>query len=486
MVALLSGLAAVAHAQAQSSVPPSRAVVEFTSLKIMREKGIITQDEFDSAMRDLGETVGTQAGESLTLMLGRWSTTMYGFVEADQIWDSTQSFNDVAGNAQVKRPGTYVGDNGRMMFGVRNSRLGFRMRAPEFHKIRASAMLEMDFLGNQGPIGYTNAFNISEGAYFTNPSFRVRHANLRLETPIVDVLIGQFWQLFGWQSLYHPNTVQIQGVPGQIYSRTPQIRVSKTVRTEPITFEAAVAIMRPPQRDSGAPEGQFGARLAYNKWTGMQTVGAAGSAISPLSVAVTADVRPFSLPEFAQTPTKSVDKTGWGIAADAFIPLIPARPQKRGNALSLNAEYAWGYGTADLYTGLSGGVSNATLPPDAKGNPQTFTPNADPSLVVFAADGTAHLIQWQSYLFGLQYYFPKLDGRLWISGNYSHLDSNNTKFHGAAAAVRDSEDWFDINLFGDLTPAVRLGLEYAWYDDHYVDGKDAINHRVQLSAFYLF
>ena len=153
---------------------------------------------------------------------------------------------------------------------------------------------------------------------------------------------------------------------------------------------------------------------------------------------------------------------------------------------SVNGEYAIGYGTADLYSGLNGGVSNAALPPDAMGNPQTFSPVVDPALVVFAADGTAHLIQWQSYLIGLQYYFPKLNGRLWVSANYSHLESNNAKSHGPANAVRKGEEWADASLFGDITPAVRIGVGYAWFDDQYADGTHAINHRAQLSAFYLF
>ena len=35
--------------------------------------------------------------------MGKWSTTLYGFVESDYIWDSTRAFNDLAGGAQVPR-----------------------------------------------------------------------------------------------------------------------------------------------------------------------------------------------------------------------------------------------------------------------------------------------------------------------------------------------------------------------------------------------
>ena len=49
-----------------------------------------------------------------------------------------------------------------------------------------------------------------------------------------------------------------------------------------------------------------------------------------------------------------------------------------------------------------------------------------------------------------------------------------------------ASDWFDVNLFADVTPQVRVGLEYANFNDTYADGVHAINHRGQMSAFYLF
>jgi hypothetical protein len=455
-------------------------VVEFTTLNLMKEKGIITQAEYDSAMHDLADSVGTKAGESTSLVISKWSATLYGFAQVDVIGDSTQSFTDFPGNTQVARPGTFAGDHGRFTFAVRNSRIGFKLRAPEYHKVRATAQLEMDFLG---PSPAT-----TESAIFTNPLFRIRHMNFKLETPIVDVLFGQYWHLFGWQPLYHPNTVEIQGVPGQLYGRTPQLRVSKTIKTDPVTIELAIAMMRSPQRDSATPEGEAGARLAFNKWTGMTTNGAAGTTIQPLSVAVTADVRHFELAEFAATPKDTRAKTGWAIAADAYIPLVPATEKHKSNALSLNGEYAWGLGDADMYSQLVGGVIQAPALPNPTGATPapTYTPNFDPGLVALSADGNAHLIQWQSVLVGVQYAFPKLNGLLWVSANYSHMDSNNSFLHGDAKKVRHTLDWVDANLFWDATPAVRLGLEYAWFSDEYVDGVVAIDHHVQLSGWYIF
>ncbi|HWZ91468.1 MAG TPA: hypothetical protein VNW92_21550, partial [Polyangiaceae bacterium] len=190
---------------------------------------------------------------------GKWGTTLYGFVEFDSIHDSTQpgltTINDSQGNAALARPGTYQASNGQTLFGARNSRIGFKINAPETDEMKASAVLEMDFLGNQ-PVS-----TASQAALITNPTFRIRHMALKLENPIADVLLGQYWQLFGWQSAFHPATVEIQGVPGQVYSRSPQARLSKTIKTPSVNVDIAIAASRPPQRNAELPDGQAGLKV---------------------------------------------------------------------------------------------------------------------------------------------------------------------------------------------------------------------------------
>jgi hypothetical protein len=55
-----------------------------------------------------------------------------------------------------------------------------------------------------------------------------------------------------------------------------------------------------------------------------------------------------------------------------------------------------------------------------------------------------------------------------------------------AGTIRSTLNFFDVLVMGDVTPAVRLGLEYAYYTDKYADGVSGTNHRVQGSAFYIF
>ena len=459
----------------------------------MREKGIITQAEYESAVHELAETSGMHASEEGTVVLGKWSTTLYGFAEGDYIYDTTRSFNDLAGNSAVARPsangGTNAGDSGRVTFGVRNSRVGFRLRAPELScGVRTSAMIETDFQGTQlpvGPVNSTQPYNGSEGTFFSSPTMRVRHLNLKVETPVVDFLAGQYWTLFGWGSAYQPNTVEIQGVSGEVYSRTPQLRISMTIKAHPVTIEIAVAATRPVQRDSATPDGQGGIRFALDSWTGVQTTGSTGTQIAPLSVAVSGLLRHVAVDNFSAKPTYTNDLGLSAVAVDGFLPVIPGTKHHRDNAFAINGEFATGYGFADMYTGLTGGMTTYALP--------TYTPNIDNGIVTYDGNGRLHGIQWQTYLVGAQYYLPGIDGKLWISGNYSHMESANIHFYTCAAGCSTTaqkalsvEDWFDVNLFVDPTPAVRVGLEYANFNSQYVDGIHAINHRGQLSGFFIF
>ena len=493
-----------APTEPQGSTPPASSFspsagtgVQLSTLKIMLDKGVISQAEYDSAMGDLKESVGaTVAPDAATVMFGKWATTFYGFVEADYAYDSTQSFTEFPANGRVAVPGTYGGDHGRSQISIRNSRLGFRMKAPEYHGIRASAQIEADFLGNQPTQAYTGAVGtVTENGFFNNPTFRVRHANLRLETPVIDVLFGQYWELFGWQSVYHPNTVEIQGVPGQVYSRTAQLRLSKTLKSKPLNFEIAAAALRPSQRDSSYPEGQGGIRFSSDMWTGYHTSGSTGSAIQPISIAVTGDLRGYSVPTFAKPG--HAQKTTSAVAIDAYIPILPATKDHKGNSFNIYGEFVTGYGDADVYSGLNSGVANAqrttTTGTGATATSTTaaYATNVDPGLLVVDNAGGLHAIQYTTGYVGAEYYLPGADGKYWVSGNYSHLTSSNAHYYTGAGyakptAVISDTDWFDVNLFGDITPAVRLGLEYANFNDQYVDGTHAINHRVQMSAFYIF
>jgi hypothetical protein len=413
--------------------------------------------------------------------VSKFKLQIYGFTELDMISDSTQSFNDVAGNAAIARPGTQAQKHSRMTFGLRNSRFGLRLKGPESESVKTSGNFEVDLLGNQP----SNPPTTTESAFFQSPTLRVRHAYLKVETPIVDILAGQYWGLFGWQTYFHPNTVEIQGVPGEVFGRSPQFRISHIFKSAPVNVELAVAAVRPPQRDSGYPDGQAGLRILVNDWKGYRIAGSTGTSVDALGVGVSGTYRHFRVNNFAAKPDSVKEKDGFGLSLDGFIPVIPATKENHDNALTLTGSLVGGRGINDLYTSLTGGVTNAALPPDAMGAAQTYTANIDPGLATYDGGGTLHTIKWQSYIIGAQYFLPF--GGLSLSGNVSHMHSSNIANFGATpTAVFKNSTWYDGNLFWDVNGAARFGLEVAHFQQEYADGVKAHNDRVQLSSFYVF
>lgn len=419
----------------------------------------------------------------------KFGAQFYGFVEADSIWDSTQTFNDLAGNAAIQRDGTFGAHRGRTTFSARNSRIGFKLKGPETQTVHSSGIVEGDFLGNQpqSSPSPTGSPAVSESSFITSPTFRIRHFAVRIETPYIDVLAGQYWQLFGWQSMFHPNTVEMQGVPGQIYSRSPQLRVSHAFKTDDVTLEIAGAASRPPQRDAEVPDGQAGIRFALNNYKALHTAGATGTAVDGASIGLSAVGRYFRVPNFAPSPTQTLNIYGYGYSADLLLPIIPAKSPTDTNALTLTASFVYGQATADLYTGLNGGAGNPPLPNNAMGMAQTYPQDFDNGLVQFSSDGVLHAIRWESYIVGAQYYFPT-PKRLWLAANVSHMYSPdiNALTDLAKSKVFNRSYWGDAVLFAELNPAVRFGLEYAYFWQKYLDGTKGSNTRLQFSAFYVF
>jgi hypothetical protein len=407
----------------------------------------------------------------------KWSLTIYGFIEADAIYDTTQSLNDNGGIPVIQKGGGYGGDHDRTTFSFRNSRIGFRMTAPEVSGIKASGNIEFDWIGNQPG----NPPAITEAAFWSNATMRSRHVYLKLESDYVDLLFGQTWNLFGWQTMFHPLTVEIQGVPGQLFGRTTQFKLSHLFKTDAVNVELAAAALRAPQRDSAAPDGQGGLRFVINDWKGVHAAGGGGvQAVDGLSVGVSGLVRSFRVKQFAATTDSSKTATGWGVSVDGLIPVIPATAENHGNALTLNGSFQTGSGFNDQYSGLTGGVAFPAL---ATG---TYAPNIDNGLVTYDSAGNLHTIDWTSYLFGIQYYLPP-SGKVFISANYAQMKSGNiNSYYNDQATAFNKVQWYDVNLFWNVLPSTRFGVEYAFYKETFGDGSTATNSRGQFSGWFFF
>jgi hypothetical protein len=473
-----------APAAAPKIEPPTRSV-EWSSLRVLRDKGILSETEYQQVLRDMS---GAGRADALTLVVSRLQLTLFGYVQADFKWDSTQSCLDFCASLPIQKPGSFRGEHGRLIFSPRDSRLGLRFAAPEEHGVRASGLLETDFFG---------ATSTTEQGVWSNPVLRIRQAWLKLETPIVDILIGQTGNLFGWASAYLVAGSQEPGLPGQMYQRTSQLKVSRAFKLRWFTADLAVAVQRPPQQDSATPEIAFGVRLSLDRWKGHHTYYLAGSVLQPASIAVTADLRRFAIAEFSTTPQRARIRWGGGVAVNAFIPIIAATPASRDNALALSGELVVGSGTSDMYTGLgSGGTVNAEIPPAMPGDmPGTYVPNFDPGLAAFDVTGRLELIRWTSYIVGAEFYPAGVGGRLGLWANYGHMQSSNSYRYGGPDAMvndpvlgrtREKEDFVDAGLFVDPTASTRIGSGLAYFRDRYVDATVATNYSVMTSAWLFF
>jgi hypothetical protein len=436
-------------------------VLELTTLR-----SLCAQGGCDALLRDLVASVGAQAADAPTVLLGRFSTTLYGFINFTMIGDSTRSFAEVAANNPIQAGGFRAGA-GNLTLSVRFTRFGIRVRGPDGGKVVASALLEMDFLGGQSPTA-------SEAVTFTSPLPRLFNAAVKLETPFVDVLAGQWWSLFGWQPFFFPSYGELTGLPAQAFGRAPQLRLSHLFRAPLVNLEVAVALGRAPERASFAPDGQAGVKVQLNRWRGRHTAAATGTATDPLTLGVSAVVRRFALP--SQTDASlELSQVGWGISLDALLPVIPASDGRRANFLTLTGSFVYGSGIADLFTTTPGGAPGF----------QSKLP-LDPGLVAFDANGALQTIQWQSFLVGAQYYLPP-SASFWLSANYGEMSTGNyASFAPIAGQVITRSRFVDGNLFWDATSSLRLGLEYAWFQQLRDDGLVMQNHRGQLSAYYLF
>ena len=462
---------------------------EWASLRLLHDKGVISDAELASALSDIG-VVG--AGDATTLVVAKLKATLYGYVEGNYKYDSTQTCVEFCGATQVARPDTYKGNHGRTMFSARDTRFGLRLAAPEEHGVRVSGVLETDFFGPT---------TTTEQSTYSNPVLRIRTSYLKIETPVLDVLIGQQWTLFGWQPYFVSASVQYPGLPGESFERTAQLRLSRTIKRDAVTVDLAVAANRPPQQDSATPEGVAGVRLQLTRWTGQHTAYMAYTSIQPATLAVSGDVRQVRIPELAVVPHSGIARTGGGVAIDAYLPIIPATNASKDHALSLNGELSITSGMSDAFTTLGGaGTANAAIPaatPEGAATP--YAPNFDAGLAAIDAAGRVELIKWLAYFASLEYYPAGVGGRVGVVANYGHMESSNAKSVGAASAaatpaartaavarVRDHEDYLELGVFVDPTRATRIAASGSLYNDVYADNVAAKNYAVIVSGWLFF
>ena len=430
------------------------------------------------------------------VMRARWQTSLYGFVELNGMHDATQSYGPSTNNVMLARPGTYAGQHGRTQLTANNSLFGFVLTAPTLAAMQALGHVEVDFFGVQP----TDA---TESTIYTTPSVRMRLFYLRLRKSILgpaylELLAGQYHDLFAWGGAgFYPHSIAFLGIAGEVYHREPQIRLTASIPFQCATIDVAAAAVRPVQRDSQVPDVQGGVKVAIGSWKGIGAQGFGQPEVHPAAFGVSGVWRRFAVAEFLPVPGDPKIAFGHGFAANAFLPIIPAKKAtERENALSLNAELTIGTGISDLYTGLTGGALFPTLPNPAGLMPAPlYRPNIDSGIVTYDANGNLQPINWRAIVVGFQYYLPVAEGKLWVSGNYSQLKSTNIVSltpENSRGGVFFWQQYVDGNVYAAVHPAVHLGLSYQYTEQVFGDrpfggaNPRSHNHRGELGMRMFF
>jgi len=132
--------------------------------------------------------------------------------------DATQSYGQSANNAMLARPGTYPAFHGRTQFTANNSLFGFMLKAPDWGRLHSFGQFEVDFFGVQPS-------DALEQQAFTTPAVRMRLFYFRLRQDFftrasVDLLVGQFHDLFGWGGAgFFAHSIAFLGIAGEVYRR---------------------------------------------------------------------------------------------------------------------------------------------------------------------------------------------------------------------------------------------------------------------------
>jgi hypothetical protein len=417
-----------------------------------------------------------------TFVIGKFTTTLYGWLQGDFIHD-TQRFavDSYGGNPTLGLHGTQTADMGRTVLSARSTRLGLRFAVPATESMKLSALFEMDFLGNQPgtPPRGSSVPSITEQAFLIQPTPRLRQAHFKLDTPYISLLVGQAWSLFGFQGSYLPTSVQNQGLPGQLFARNPQFRLSRIFDTAPLSVEVAAAVQRSPQFDSEFPDLHGGVRLTAKGWTGLQNLGGTTTFVAPASIAVAGLVRQFKLAT-SLTTNDTTTATGSGISVNALLPVIPAT-QRGGFALSLLGEFVNGTGISDMFLALNGGVLNIGQPAGIPAASYAPFQDLDFGLGAWTSAGDSfQTIDWRTALVGAQLFY----GPVIVAANYSNVYSGNSYLFSGNTWTRQ---WFaDGVVLVDVTSGVRLGAEFARVMQTRNTGAVANNSRFQFTGWFLF
>jgi hypothetical protein len=461
-----------------------------------------------SAIEDLRASLGALTARMNSVESKSGSgVEVHGFAEIDMFNDDTQSFQEVVGEGGVKLPNSsYASNNGVTQFSPRNSRIDV-LGKTEMGDWKAKGYVEGDFFGFEGSgpafgtvaAGTDDASLPSEYKFYSQPTFRLRHAYLDAENSSsgLEILAGQWWSLYGWNMDYVLATVAVNPVMGTLYQRTPQFRVQENLGGKDWTLQIAADAERPAQAVSDAPNVVEGVRFKLNGWKARFAPATGASKAVPFSIGVSEYNARYDWVVSSTAGSNETDSNVWGsaVAGDIFVPIMPSDDD--GFSIALVGEATSGAGDT---LGFNGGGFTGLKQFGAVGGAfatNAVESNADAGAIGLDKNNRVNLVQIDSYNAQLQVSLPRSIGTLVTVGFGDIFSPNAQAMVGtpgfAANSVYDSDITYFANVMQDFGP-IRFGLEYAEFCTNYLalgaaqtgPNVTAYDHRVQFSSWYRF
>jgi len=447
----------------------------------------------------------------------RWDLTIGGMVKMDIMYADQSSNQDITyAERQASGHNTSSRDQyGATSWGAGESRLNFLVKGPDTWGAKTSAFIEGDFRSlTSNSVSSATRNNVEDYGLFN-----LRHAFMKFDWPTFSLVIGRTWSVPGNQPCFCLLGVNEIGsfnkgiLDEQIYGVWQATK----------TFSVTAGIMSPystnswpggtlasgPTIDDGFQRSNWPmifSELAYKTdacgkigpWMLQFAVGGVYGKEKPISSPVDGPVGDInSAASFANIngltgsgPSNSVQYwsyTGyntsnvdmWMLTFRTFIPIIPEKaPGKLANSLGLSlsgftgqdmrrfagappfplATYAYDR-TAYQYSTSAAGYA-------------AYNNQANPTSNYVAPVNTGG---WGQLMF---YWTDTLWTGVYYGQNRTSLSNarkGNLYGYGIMAptqgsispgAIERQQEWH-VNLVYDPNPAIRLGIEYSWYDSHY-------------------
>ncbi len=426
----------------------------------------------------------------------RWGLTIGGAVIFDLSWASQSVNQDVTYAERLSGITTSSRDNyNSLSWGAGQTRLNFLVKGPDTWGAKTSAFVEFDFRTMSSNAVAANVRNSTEDYGLA----ALRHAFMKWDWPTFSLLIGQTWNPVGnlpCFCLLDTNDL----APFNKGIRQPQITAAwQATKNVSATF----GVMAPYNTykwpggtlangltiDDGFTRSQWPllfAELLYKSdacgkigpWMLQFGLGGVYSREKPIAPANLGPVGAIN----SQSASNTVSNTGisgvqywnatgydssnvntWMVTGKAYIPIIPEKaPGKLAGSLGLALTAFTGQNIRlflDSTQAVQGAYSYNRDDPTASGNISTA------NYVAPVASGG-----WGQIAF-------YLTDTVWAGFYYGQLQTNMSQWRSnqISGGAIDRLQQYVVNLVYDPNPAIRLGLEYAYYTTHYPRDISAFN-----------